>query len=488
MLLCGLTAAFASQASATAARPTLPADPTLVTGSTRAAGPARSAGPTVISVSPNNGPAAGGTPLTITGEGFVAGSTVRVGGALATSVKIDSSTTVTATSPPGTGTVDVSVIDAGAGSAATAEDQFAYDPPPRGPWLGLSRNSITYLGPVGAFAEHGIVYDRGGPIELTAGELLTEAGRPTEGGKGLAADIEHGMVPVILIDYKGYTGYFREDPKFPSEAQGSTSLSEYVDGFVRSVSAIRAAYPGKTILFEPMNEPWGYTSPQFNGAEYADVIARLLPAARLAGIPLEEIYVAAYGRHWVSHMYKAQPSLQSEVQGWYFHPYGPASGSHGEDSQGIQSLPHVQAEMTSGQNNIIVSEIGDCAEDVNHGDGCDGSGFAHSAEAAEQLTETLNNALPYHEAGWLKALLVYSRNDGGWAMQIRGGELTEQGEALERFADSLTLTTAGLRFRPFGSKAPGGGLFDGAAGTVADALGDFYVTTVANELARSGAP
>jgi len=482
MLMCGLAGALASQASATAARSTLAAESTLVSGSTLAAGPTRAADPKVSAVSPNNGPVTGGTSLTITGEGFIAGSTVRVGGALATSVKIDSSTAVTATSPPGGGTVDVSVINANGSSAAAAEDQFAYDPPPRGPWLGLNGNGSTYLGPVGGFAEHDIVYDRSGPIEWTAGELLTEAGRPSEGGKGLAADIEHGMIPVITIEYKGYDGHFRKDPNFPTEAGGSTTLSEYVEGFVSSASAILAAYPGKTILFEPINEPWGYTSPQFNGAEYADVIARLLPAARLARIPLEDIYVAAYGRRWVSHMYKAQPSLQSEVEGWYFHPYGPASGSHEENSQGIQSLPHVQAEMTSGQNNIIVSEVGYCALDINHGDSCAGSGFAHSAEAAEQLTETLNNALPYHEAGWLKALLVYSRNDGGWAMQIRGSELTEQGEAFEKFADALTLPTHFLLFRPFGSKEPGSGQFDGSAGIATDALGDFYVRTVANEL------
>ena len=41
-----------------------------------------------------------------------------------------------------------------------------------------------------------------------------------------------------------------------------------------------------------------------------------------------------------------------------------------------------------------------------------------------------------HRAGWLRALLVYSRNDGGWAMQLRGGALTAQGRALESFADA----------------------------------------------------
>jgi IPT/TIG domain len=445
---------------------------------------ARAQGPVLTGISHNNGPATGGTSLTLTGEGFIAGSTVRVGGAPAASVRIDSPTSITTTTPAGVGTVEVTVLNSDGSSAASPKDQFAYDAPSSALWLGLNGNNSTYLGPVDAFSKHGIVYDRGGPIEWTAGELLQEDGRPTSDDDALATDIRDGMIPVIAIEYRGYEGQYAPDPRFPTAQRGSRTLQEYVEGFVSSASAILASYPGRTILFEPMNEPWGYTKPQFNGAEYADVIAQLLPAARLAHLPLSSIYIAASGRHWLSQMYKAQPALQTEVQGWYFHPYGPASGSHGENSQGIQSLPHVQAEMTSGQNNIIVSEVGYCALDINPADSCGGSGFAHSTEAAQQLTETLNNALPYHEAGWLKALLVYSRNDGGWAMQVRGGELTEQGEAYERFAEALTFTPRGLRFRPFGSKVPGSSQYDGSPGNAADALGDFYVTTVANELAE----
>ena len=64
-------------------------------------------------------------------------------------------------------------------------------------------------------------------------------------------------------------------------------------------------------------------------------------------------------------MYHAQPRLQTEIQGWYFHPYGPPSGSELEHSLGIQSVAEVQQLMTSGQNNIIVSEVGYCAPDVS---------------------------------------------------------------------------------------------------------------------------
>jgi IPT/TIG domain len=429
---------------------------------------ALAAGPTVTAITPNNGPGAGGTSITISGDGFLAGSSARVGDSPATDVRVNSPTSITARSPAaegsaGEGTADVRVTGASGESVAVPADQFAYNAAPSEPWLGLNGNSLTYLGPVGAFAEHGVVYDR---IGWTAGETIAQGGGATEGGehaegrRALAADITAGMIPVIPIEYRGYDGDYSSDPDFPTEAGGSKTLGEYVAGFIRTASAILSAYPGRRILFEPMNEPWGYTTPQYEGAQYANVIARLLPAARLAHIPLSSIYVAAYGRHWVSQMYRAQPALEREVQGWYFHPYGPPSGSFTQNSEGIQSVPHVQAEMTSGQNNIIVSEVGFCALDVNSGRNCGGPYVAHGYQAAERLSEALANAVPYHDAGWLRALLVYSRNDGGWAMQLPGGELTDQGEVMEEFADAQRRPAYTLEFARFGVNRPGSNPFE----------------------------
>ncbi len=55
--------------------------------------------PTVSGVSPASGTTAGGTPVTITGTGFLAGATVAFGTTAATSVTVVSSTTITATPP-----------------------------------------------------------------------------------------------------------------------------------------------------------------------------------------------------------------------------------------------------------------------------------------------------------------------------------------------------------------------------------------------------
>ena len=50
-------------------------------------------------VSPASGTAAGGTAVTITGTGFLAGATVSLGGTPATGVTVVNSTSITATTP-----------------------------------------------------------------------------------------------------------------------------------------------------------------------------------------------------------------------------------------------------------------------------------------------------------------------------------------------------------------------------------------------------
>ena len=75
--------------------------------------------PTVSSVSPNNGPTAGGTAVTITGTNFAAGATVTFGSAAATNVVVVNSTTITATTPAGSaGAVTVTVTNSGGRAGA----------------------------------------------------------------------------------------------------------------------------------------------------------------------------------------------------------------------------------------------------------------------------------------------------------------------------------------------------------------------------------
>jgi hypothetical protein len=85
--------------------------------------------PTVSSVSPNNGAAAGGTAVTITGTRFVAGATVSFGTTAATNVVVVSATQITATSPAGTaGAVTVTVTNPG-GLSGSLTNGFTYGAP-----------------------------------------------------------------------------------------------------------------------------------------------------------------------------------------------------------------------------------------------------------------------------------------------------------------------------------------------------------------------
>jgi hypothetical protein len=69
--------------------------------------------PTLTGISPASGTAAGGTAVTITGTGFLAGETVSLGGTPATGVTVVSGTTITATTPAhAAGAVDVVVSNA----------------------------------------------------------------------------------------------------------------------------------------------------------------------------------------------------------------------------------------------------------------------------------------------------------------------------------------------------------------------------------------
>ncbi|HWY90338.1 MAG TPA: IPT/TIG domain-containing protein [Solirubrobacteraceae bacterium] len=86
--------------------------------------------PVVEGISPNEGPEAGGTSVTITGRYFATDSTVKFGATTATSVKVNAATSITAVAPPGTGTTDVTVTTAGGTSTTSAADLFTYVPPP----------------------------------------------------------------------------------------------------------------------------------------------------------------------------------------------------------------------------------------------------------------------------------------------------------------------------------------------------------------------
>jgi autotransporter-associated beta strand protein len=116
--------------------------------------------PVVAGISPNSGPDAGGTLVTITGTGFTGATAVDFGTTAATNVTVVNNTTITADSPAGSGVVDVTVITPAGTSATSSADQFTYIAAPTvtglnptsGPAAGGTLLTITGTGFTGATA------------------------------------------------------------------------------------------------------------------------------------------------------------------------------------------------------------------------------------------------------------------------------------------------------------------------------------------------
>ena len=85
------------------------------------------AAPVVIGVTPNSGPTAGGTAVTISGSGFSGATAVDFGATAATGVQVVSDSEITCSQPAhSAGSVNVYVYTAGGGSAVSLADRFTY--------------------------------------------------------------------------------------------------------------------------------------------------------------------------------------------------------------------------------------------------------------------------------------------------------------------------------------------------------------------------
>ncbi len=126
-----------------------------------AIGPDVNAVPSVSGLTPNTGPTAGGTSVTITGTDFLGATGVHFGNLLATTVVVDSATQITATSPAhGAGPVDVTVTTGHGTSPTSPADQYTYTNTPvvtginptSGPAVGGTSVTISGSGFTGATA------------------------------------------------------------------------------------------------------------------------------------------------------------------------------------------------------------------------------------------------------------------------------------------------------------------------------------------------
>ena len=109
-------------------------------------------------VEPAEGPAAGGTKVTITGTNFTGAEEVKFGSVAATGVTVNTATSITAEAPAGSGAVDVTVTTVDGTSATSGADQYTYVPvptvtevaPSEGPVAGGTSVTITGANLTGA--------------------------------------------------------------------------------------------------------------------------------------------------------------------------------------------------------------------------------------------------------------------------------------------------------------------------------------------------
>jgi glucose/arabinose dehydrogenase len=119
---------------------------TLTSGYTYSAAP--NPAPTVTSINPNTGVTTGGTAVTITGTGFIAGATVSVGGTAATGVAVVNSTSITASTPAhAAGAVNVVVTNTDVKT-------------------GTLTNGYTYTAPTGTIALSTVVSGLSSPVGI----------------------------------------------------------------------------------------------------------------------------------------------------------------------------------------------------------------------------------------------------------------------------------------------------------------------------------
>jgi hypothetical protein len=161
--------------------------------------------PAVSGVSPEGGPASGGTPVTVTGSGFTGATAVTFGATAAASFTFKADTQLTATSPAGAGVVDVTVTTPTGTSGASPADQFTYlgvtgVNPASGLAAGGYTVQVTGSGFAGATAVHFGPNLGTGVMVTPDGTQLTVTVPPGSGTVDVTVTTPLGTSPAVPAD------------------------------------------------------------------------------------------------------------------------------------------------------------------------------------------------------------------------------------------------------------------------------------------------
>ena len=207
--------------------------------------------PTVSSITPNTGTSNGGTGVTITGTGFLAGATVSLGGTAATGVTVVSSTSITATTAAhAAGTVNVVVTntDAQSGTLANGYTYTGTNPAPT--VTSITPNSGTINGGT-AVAITGTGFLAGATVKLggtaATGVTVVSSTSITATTPAHAA----GAVSVVVTNTDAQTGTLTNGYTYTTTGGGGTITFVQVDAITPQTPS------GSVILSYPLAQTVG---------------------------------------------------------------------------------------------------------------------------------------------------------------------------------------------------------------------------------------
>jgi len=243
-------------------------------------------GPTVTSITPNTGPAAGATIVTITGTNFTAsGLVVRFGTVTATANFISSTTVVAVAPAQSAGVVDVTVQTPGGTSPNTAADDFTY--------TGVSVPAVTSLSPTsGPIGTSVVITGTGftGATSVTFGGTVATftVNSPTQITTTVPVGTPSGTIDVRVTGPGGQSPNTAND-NFNNTSQAANitytlyfrfTLIVWTGADNRSISAALAggtagtnnvsSLIGAIWLFNPQSQTWGGYFPGSEGVPGAN--------------------------------------------------------------------------------------------------------------------------------------------------------------------------------------------------------------------------
>ena len=234
--------------------------------------------PTVSGVSPSEGPAAGGSSVTITGTNLQNASAVDFGTTSVTSFTSDATGQIVLNSPAhAAGTVDVTVLTAGGTSATSTSDQFTYVSAPSVSGVSPSSGSTaggTSVTITGTNLQNASAVDFG--TAAVSSFTSDTAGQIVLNSPAYAA----GTVDVTVVTAGGTSGTSASDqftfvpppppppPGAVSSASGSSSRSSWTASASNAGTSVSAVGVGSLTVSQYASAP--YAPPALAG-EFFDV-------------------------------------------------------------------------------------------------------------------------------------------------------------------------------------------------------------------------